>query len=104
MINENIATVIITLITVAGSAGAWKYYETKLKLRHEKREEDAKESTLFREDLRERVLRLEKKLNEKEKENQQLQQQILELKTLLAEYTVRLEYLEKENYRLGLNR
>lgn len=97
---ENISTILITLITVAGSAGAWKFYEAKLKLRHERKEENMRENTLFREDLRDRVYKLEKKLSEKEKENQQLQLQITELKTQLAEYTVRLEFLEKENSRL----
>jgi peptidoglycan hydrolase CwlO-like protein len=97
---ESLTTVLITLITVAGSAGAWKFYEAKLKFKHEKKEESLRENTLFREDLRERVIKLEKKLTEKEKENQQLQLQITELKTQLAEYTVRLEFLEKENLRL----
>jgi peptidoglycan hydrolase CwlO-like protein len=97
---ESLTTVLITLITVAGSAGAWKFYEANLKFKHEKKEESLRENTLFREDLRERVIKLEKKLTEKEKENQQLQLQITELKTQLAEYTVRLEFLEKENLRL----
>lgn len=100
MISENLSTILITLITVAGSAGAWKFYEAKLKFKHERKEENLRENTLFREDLRERVLKLEEKLNEKEKENQLLQLQITELKTQLVEYTVRLEYLEKENLRL----
>ena len=97
---ENLSTVLITLITVAGSAGAWKFYEAKLRFKHQKKEESLRENTLFREDLRDRVYKLEKKLSEKEKENQQLQLQITELKTQLAEYTVRLEFLEKENLRL----
>jgi ribosomal protein L29 len=33
-------------------------------------------------------------------EKEELQRQITELKTQLAEYKVRLEYLEKENKRL----
>lgn len=98
--NENIFTVLITLITVAGSAGAWRFYESKLKYRHRVSEQNKEEYVLFREDLRERVLKLEKKLTEKDKEKEELQKQITELKTHLAEYKVRLEYLEKENNRL----
>ena len=64
MINDNISTVIITLITVAGSAGAWKFYESKLKLRYKLSEHNTKENVLFREDLRDRVNNLEKKLTE----------------------------------------
>jgi predicted nuclease with TOPRIM domain len=100
MINENMTTVIITLITMAGSAGAWKFYESRLKLNYKLNEHSTKENTLFREDLRERVYNLEKKLTEKELEKEELQKQITELKTQLAEYKVRLEYLEKENKRL----
>ena len=100
MINDSISTVIITLITVAGSAGAWKFYESKLKLRYKLSEHNTKENVLFREDLRERVNNLEKKLTEQELEKEELQRQITELKTQLAEYKVRLEYLEIENKRL----
>jgi TolA-binding protein len=98
--DENLYTVLITLITVAGSAGAWKFYESKLKLRSRVRDLDAKEGVLFREDLRERVSLLESKLEEKEREKEELQNQISDLKTQLAEYKVRLEYLEKDNRRL----
>lgn len=101
MISENISTVIITLITVAGSAGAWKFYESKLKLKYKLSEHNTRENVLFREDLRERVYNLEKKLTERELEKEELQKQITELKTQLAEYKVRLEYLEKDNKRLS---
>jgi TolA-binding protein len=97
MNDTNILTVLITLITVAGSAGAWKFYESKLRLKHRITEQNTKDNVLFREDLRERVANLELKLDEKEKEKEELQKQITELKTQLAEYRVRLEYLEKEN-------
>jgi predicted nuclease with TOPRIM domain len=97
MNDTNIITVLVTLITVAGSAGAWKFYESKLRIKHKISEQNTKDNVLFREDLRERVANLEIKLDEKEKEKEELQKQITELKTQLAEYRVRLEYLEKEN-------
>lgn len=100
MTNDSLLTVIITLITVAGSAGAWKFYESKLRFKHRLTELNNKDNVLFREDLRERVANLEAKLTEREKEKEELQKQITELKTQLAEYTVRLEYLEKENKKL----
>lgn len=98
--SENMMTVIVTLITVAGSAGAWKFYESKLRYKHRVSEQNKEEYVLFREDLRERVVKLEKKLSDKDKEKEELQKQITELKTQLAEYKVRLEFLEKENSRL----
>jgi peptidoglycan hydrolase CwlO-like protein len=103
MADNNILTVLITLITVAGSAGAWRFYESKLKFKHRLNEQSTKDNVLFREDLRERVANLESKLTEKEKEKEELQKQITELKTQLAEYKVRLEFLEKENKNLRKN-
>lgn len=98
--NDSLVTIVITLFTVLGSAGAWKYYESKLKLKHKINERHTEEHVLFREDLRERIARLEKKIAEKDKEKDELQKQIRELTAQLAEYKVRLEYLEKENKRL----
>lgn len=100
MENDSLITIVITLATVLGSTGAWKFYESKLKLKHKLDSQNKEEHVLFREDLRERVVRLEKKLAEAYKEKEELQKQILELKTQLTEYMVRLEYLEKENIKL----
>lgn len=100
MENDSLITIVITLLTVLGSAGAWKFYESKLKLKHKIDTQNKEEHVLFREDLRDRVIRLEKKLAEAYKEKEELQKQILELKTKLTEYMVRLEYLEKENIKL----
>lgn len=98
--NDSLATIVITLLTVLGSAGAWKYYEYKLKLKHKADERKTEEHVLFREDLRERIARLEKKLAEKDKEKDELQKQIMDLTAQLTEYKIRLEYLEKENKKL----
>ena len=59
---------IITIVTVLGSAGAWQFYQSRLKLKHEERKEDKGEQTLFRDDLRERVAVLEEKLEQAYKE------------------------------------
>lgn len=98
--NDSLATIVITLLTVLGSAGAWKYYESKLKLKHKADERKTEEHVLFREDLRERIIRLEKKLAEKDREKDELQKQIMDLTAQLTEYKIRLEYLEKENKKL----
>ena len=55
------AQTIITIVTVLGSAGAWQFYQSRLKLKHQERKEDKGEQTLFRDDLRERVAILEQK-------------------------------------------
>lgn len=91
---------IITIVTVLGSAGAWQFYQSRMKLRHEERKEDKGEQTLFRDDLRERVAVLEQKLEEAYAEKEKTQQRLAVVMTELAGYKVRLEFLEKENDRL----
>ena len=91
---------IITIITVLGSAGAWQFYQHRLKLKHEERKEDKGEQTLFRDDLRERVAVLEEKLEQAYKEKNDVAERLSQVLQELAEYKVRLEFLEKENDRL----
>jgi predicted nuclease with TOPRIM domain len=94
------AQTIITIVTVLGSAGAWQFYQSRMKLKHEERKEDKGEQTLFRDDLRERVAVLEQKLEEAYAEKQKTQAKLTAVMTELAEYKVRLEFLERENDRL----
>lgn len=91
---------IITIVTVLGSAGAWQFYQSRLKLKHEERKEDKGEQTLFRDDLRERVAVLEEKLEQAYDEKNAVADRLSQVLQELAEYKVRLEFLEKENDRL----
>ena len=86
---ENIYTVIITLLTVLGSAGAWRFYEKKL---------DAKkaEDLDFKYDCRSRIDKLEFLLTESSKEKEELRKTILELSTELASLRTKIEIMEKE--------
>ena len=94
------AQTIITIVTVLGSAGAWQFYQSRLKIRHQERQEDKGEQTLFRDDLRERVAILEEKLEQAYEEKSAVSERLAMVMTELAEYKVRLEFLEKENDRL----
>ncbi len=69
---------LITIVTVLGSAGAWQFYQSRLKLKHEERKEDKGEQTLFRDDLRERVAVLEEKLEQAYMEKAATQQKLTE--------------------------
>jgi predicted nuclease with TOPRIM domain len=91
---------IITIVTVLGSAGAWQFYQSRLKLKHQERKEDKGEQTLFRDDLRERVAVLEEKLEQAYDEKNAVAERLSQVLQELAEYKVRLEFLEKENDRL----
>ena len=72
----------------------------RLKLKHDERTQDKSEQTMFRDDLRERVAVLEQKLEEAYSDKAQTERKLTEVLTKLAEYKVRLEFLEKENDRL----
>ena len=86
---ENIYTVFITLVTVLGSAGAWRFYEKKL---------DAKKSEEmdFKYDCRNRIDKLEFLLAESSKEKEEMRKTILELSTQLAALRVKIDIMEKE--------
>ena len=56
---EQISTILITVLTVGGGAGAWKFYEFLIKNKREKNKEKFDDSNLYRDDLRARVEKLE---------------------------------------------
>ena len=55
---------------------------------------------MFRDDLRERVVILEQKLEQAYREKNEVSERLALVMTELAQYKVRLEFLEKENERL----
>jgi septal ring factor EnvC (AmiA/AmiB activator) len=93
MAAESIYAVIVTLITVLGSAGAWRYYE--------KRAQDKKEEEDYiKDDCARRIDRLEALLEKSSHEKDELREKILELTKDVAELTIKVKYLEMENKRL----
>ena len=90
---ESIYAVIITLITVLGSAGAWRYYEKRAQERKE--DED-----YIKDDCARRIDRLEELLERSSREKDELREKILELTKDVAELTIKVKYLEMENKRL----
>ena len=93
MQTESIYAVIITLITVLGSAGAWRYYEKRAQ---EKKEED----DYIKDDCAKRIDRLEALLEKSSREKDELREKILELTKDVAELSIKVKYLEMENRRL----
>jgi hypothetical protein len=93
MAAESIYAVIITLITVLGSAGAWRFYEKKAQ--DKKEEED-----YIKDDCARRIDRLEELLEKSSREKDDLREKILELTKDVAELTIKVKYLEMENRRL----
>ncbi len=86
-------TVLITTITVLGSASAWRYYE-KRAMRKEKSEDYMKD------ECRERITKLEVLLERSSSEKDDLRSKILDLTREVAELRVKVEFLENKNKEL----
>ena len=90
MQQESIYTVLITIITVLGSASAWRFYEKK-SMRKERDEE------FIRHDCKDRISKLEALLENSSKEKDEMRSTILKLTEQVAALAVKVEYLQKEN-------
>ena len=95
-----VTQIILTVATVLTSAGAWQFYQNRLKMKHAEKKHDQSEQTLFRDDLRERVAILEQKLEEAYSEKNKTAQRLADVMQEVAAHKVRIEFLEKENERL----
>lgn len=86
-------TVVITAITVLGSASAWRFYE-KRAMRKERSEDYMKD------ECRERIAKLEVLLERSAVEKDEMRTKILELTREVAELRVKVEFLEDKNKEL----
>lgn len=91
--DSNLITIVITLITALGSAGAWRYYEVKLKTKAAEDQEGRKDETMFRDDLRARVKKLEDLLTESN-------EKVIELTAEVHALRTEVQFLRQENDRL----
>ena len=91
--SEQLTTIIITTLTVAGGAGAWKFYEFLIRNKREKLKEELSEQNMYRDDLRTRVEKLESDKDE-------CTMTLRELSSELSAIKVKLDFLERENDRL----
>ena len=97
---DNLITAIVAIVTVLFSAGAWRFYETRMKLKSAEKKYEKTDQNMYRDDLRERVKNLEKQLQDSFFEENKMRNQILELTSEVAELRTKVTFLEKENERL----
>lgn len=90
---ESLWTVLVTAVTVLSSASAWRYYEK----RAERKERD---DDFIRHDCIDRIAKLETLLLTSSIEKDNMRQTILELTEKVAQLTVKVEFLQKENTEL----
>ena len=93
MDSNSFYTVLITVITVLGSASAWRYYE-KRAMRKERSED------FMKDDCRERIIKLELLLEKSSTEKDDMRSLILDLTREVAELRVKVEFLEDKNKEL----
>jgi hypothetical protein len=96
MQQESFWTVLITIITVLGSASAWRFYE-KRAIRKEKDEE------FIRHDCKDRISKLEVLLQESSREKDEMRATILRLTEQVSALAVKVEFLQRENNELLKN-
>ena len=93
MTMDNLYTVIISIVTVLGSAGAFRYYEKRQM--HKERDED-----FIRHDCKDRIAKLEALLETSAKEKDDLRNMVLALTKEVAALSVKVEFLTRENEEL----
>ena len=82
-----------TIVTVLGSASAWRFYEKRAM--HKERDED-----FIRHDCKDRISKLEGLLEAAGKEKDEMRTMILDLTRQVAELRVTVEFLRSENVKL----
>ena len=94
--------ILVTIAAVVGTAGIWKFLETKIRLRSRrlKEERESSDTVQFRDDLKQRVKKLEVLLESAAKEKDDLRSKVLQLTEEVSTLRERVIHLEKENDRL----
>lgn len=80
---DNSTQIILAVVTLLGSAGIWRYAETRLRVKAEqkKEEQSANDTILYRDDLKKRVEEMDRALKEANQELLALTQKVAKLET-----------------------
>ena len=95
--NENLVHMLIAVISALGSVGAWRFYETKLRLKSSREASSQKANENFIQDLQERVNKLEALLIESSEEKDEMRDTITQLSSEVSGLKVKIKFLEEEN-------
>lgn len=93
--SDNLTTILISLITVLFGGGAWKFYEFLVKKRSEDKKSEKSEQTMYRDDLKNRVVKLEE-------DKEECMKSLMEISSKLSSLETKVEFLEKENNELKI--
>jgi len=90
---NSVWAVLGTLIVALTSTSAWRFFENR------KREKEKKENALT-DDCKDRIIKLEALLEKNSIEKEELRKQVLALTKEVAELSVEVQYLKRENEKL----
>ena len=93
--DNNLTTIIVSFITVLFGGGAWKFYEFLVKKKSDDKKVEFTEQTMYRDDLKGRVLRLEE-------DKEECMKSLMEISNKLASLETKVIFLEKENSELKI--
>ena len=93
--SENITTIIISLITVLFGGGAWKFYEFMVKKKSEDKKVELSEKTMYRDDLKARVQKLEE-------DKDGCMESLMSINIKVSSLETKVGFLEKENRELKI--
>jgi len=93
---------LVPLIGVLGTTGVWQYlqFRQKNKLETEKHRWETSTDTMYRDDLKKRVIKLEGLLEQSSQEKDEMRLRIEELIAEVHSLRVEVDYLKRENQRL----
>ena len=93
--SENLTTIIISLITVLFGGGAWKFYEFLIKKKSADKKVEMSEKTMYRDDLKKRVTKLED-------DKEECMKSLMEISNKLSALETKVLFLERENSELKI--
>lgn len=93
--SENLTTIIISLITVLFGGGAWKFYEFLIKKKSEDKKVEMSEKTMYRDDLKNRVKKLEE-------DKEECMKSLMDISNKVSALETKVLFLERENSELKI--
>ena len=93
--SENLTTIIISLITVLFGGGAWKFYEFLIKKKSDDKKVEMSEKTMYRDDLKNRVKKLEE-------DKEECMKSLMDISNKLSALETKVLFLERENRELKI--
>ena len=91
---EETMTILLAVIASLSGTGAWNYYKARLDATANEIEVQRRDGNLFRDDLRERIIKLETKVEECEDSREDLLKEMITVRESLAEFKTRVSFLE----------